>query len=170
MKNPYNIGKIGMLSVALGSIGLSSLPTSVYAEELPASCQKAQFDAWKCYWLEGKITENMCGSIMAPDIPRIQSSAEDGNYAAAYRLGQLYAAATWGVERDYSKALQWLKVSAEGGHRDGQIELAKMYRLGRGAEVDLNKAIHWYKQSISNGPYRGIEKQIKILEQQLSQQ
>lgn len=165
--NPYSIGVLGM---TLGATGVATLPDSVHAESLPSSCQQAQFDAWRCYWLEGRVTENMCGAEMAPDIPRSKASAEAGNLAAAYRLGQLYAAATWGVERDYALALKWLSVSAEGGHRDGQIELAKMYRLGRGTDVNLEKAIYWYKQAVKQGPYRGIHKQIEILQQRLSKQ
>ena len=159
--------RIGLLSTALTGSLLAGLPANLFAEELPAACTPPQMDAWSCYWLEGKITENMCGGALAPDIPRIQQEAEQGNHAAAYRLGQLYAAATWGIERDYEKALKWLQQSAEGGHRDGQIELARMYELGRGTEVNLQQALHWYEQAVKQGPYRGIHNKIEVLKNKI---
>lgn len=154
MKNKY---RLGILTTAL----LTTSPLS--AEDLPAACTPPNMDVWSCYWLEGKITENMCGGALAPDMDRIQTAADNGNFAAAYRLGQLYAAGTWGVTRDYDKARKWLRVSAEGGHRDGQIELARLYELGRGTDKDLQKALYWYQQAVKDGPYRGIHKKIDYL-------
>jgi len=159
MKNRY---RLSLLSTVL----LAASPLS--AEDLPSACTPPNMDPWSCYWLEGKITENMCGGALAPDIPRIRQQAEAGNHAAAYRLGQLYAAATWGVEQDYEKTLHWLQRSAEGGNRDGQIELARMYELGRGTELNLNKALHWYQQALKQGPYRGIQNKVEFLEQRIN--
>ena len=161
MKNNY---RLSLLSTALTS---SMLASPAFAENLPPSCTPATMDPWSCYWLEGKITENMCGGALAPDTDRIQAAAENGNYAAAYRLGQLYAAGTWGITRDYDKAREWLTVSAQGGHRDGQIELARLYELGRGTDKDLKRALYWYEQSVKKGPYRGINKKIDYLKKHL---
>jgi TPR repeat protein len=164
MSNKY---KIGILSVVLGSTMSGHLPADVFADDTPAVCTKAQFDPWACYWLEGKITEGMCGAVLKPDIPRIEAAAEQDNHAAAYRMGQLYASSTWGVERDYAQAHQWLLRAANGGNRDGQIELARLYEFGRGVEKDLEQALHWYEQAVSRGPYKGLHEKIDYLRKKL---
>ena len=161
MRNKY---KTGILTTALSSSLLASLPVNVFAAEvLPPSCTKQYFDPWSCYWLEGKLTEGMCGGALRPDITRIQAAAEQDNYAAAYRLGQLYSSATWGVTRDYGQARYWLERAAIGGHRDAQVELARMYEFGRGVKRDLQQALHWYELAISQGPYKGLDKKIEYL-------
>lgn len=165
MRNQY---KIGILSTALGSGLLGSLPNNIFAAEaLPPSCMKQAFDPWVCYWLEGKLTEGMCGSALTPDIPRLQAAAEQGNHAAAYRLGQLYSSATWGVRRDYEQARHWLERAANGGNRDAQIELARLYEFGRGVERDLQQALHWYEQAIDQGPYKGMAKKLESLRKKM---
>ncbi|WP_126456688.1 tetratricopeptide repeat protein [Sulfuriflexus mobilis] len=161
MQNKY---KIGLLTTALNSSLLVSLPTQVFAAEiLPPVCTKQHFDPWACYWLEGKITEGMCGEALRPDIPRIQAAAEQGKHAAAYRLGQLYSSATWGVKRDYRQAHYWFERGAIGGNRDAQVELARQYEFGRGVKRDLQQALHWYEQAVSQGPYKGLDKKINYL-------
>ena len=161
MRNKY---KIGLLTTALSSSLLGSLSAQVFAAEvLPPSCTKQHFDPWACYWLEGKLTEGMCGGALKPDITRIKAAAEQDNYAAAYRLGQLYSSATWGVTRDYEQARYWLQRAATGGHRDAQVELARMYEFGRGAERDLQQALHWYEQAVSQGPYKSLDQKIEYL-------
>lgn len=164
MKHRYTVG---MFAATLGSAMLGQLPANVFAEETPAVCTKAHFEPWACYWLEGKITEGMCGEVLKPDIPRIKAAAEQGNHAAAYRLGQLYASATWGVTRDYALAHRWLRQSAESGNRDGQIELARLYEFGRGVERDLGQALHWYEQAAKPGPYKGLQQKIIYLRNKL---
>lgn len=87
--------KIGIFSTILSSAILGQFPMKVFAVEvLPPSCTKQHFDPWACYWLEGKLTEGMCGAALRPDIARIQAAAEQDNHAASYRLGQLYSSAT----------------------------------------------------------------------------
>lgn len=164
MKRRYTTG---MFAATLGTAMLGQLPANVFADETPTVCTRAHFEPWACYWLEGKITEGMCGDALQPDIPRIQAAAEQGNHAAAYRLGQLYASATWGVPRDYALAHQWLTQSARGGNRDGQIELARLYEFGRGVERDLEQALYWYEQAANKGPYKGLQQKIDYLRNKL---
>ena len=165
MRSKY---KIGILSTALSSAILGQFPMKVFAAEvLPPSCTKQHFDPWTCYWLEGKLTEGMCGGALRPDITRIQAAAEQDNHAAAYRLGQLYSSATWGVTRNYEQARYWLQRAAMGGHRDAQVELARMYEFGRGAERDLQQALHWYEQAVSQGPYKSLDQKIEYLLQKI---
>ena len=165
MQNKY---KLGLFSTVLTGSLLGSAPINVFAaEDMPQRCTKQFFDPWACYWLEGRLTEGMCGGALAPDVSRIQAAAEQGNHAAAYRLGQLYSSATWGITRDYKQSRYWLTQAANGGHRDAQVELARLYEFARGVEQDLQKALHWYEQAVRQGPYKGLDKKIRYLQEKL---
>ena len=42
----------------------------------------------------------------------------------------------WGVDRNYSTAVQWYRKAAEEGHADAQYNIGRMYKNGWG--VDRN--------------------------------
>jgi TPR repeat protein len=58
------------------------------------------------------------------------------------RLGIRYARSL-GVQRNYSVALKWFRLSAIGGHSPAMINLATMYQIGAGGHRDYRRAYAW---------------------------
>ena len=66
-----------------------------------------------------------------------------------YTLGRMEYAGE-GIARDYSKAYQWFRLSADGGHVHSNYLLAKMYCSGEGVRQDYAMAESYYKEA-ANG-------------------
>lgn len=166
MKNPYNIGT---LTAVLGASLLSPVPglKAEGKDALPGISSESK--ASRCYWLEAKLTdEGLCGDKLRPDVPLMIKEATQGNTFAAFRLGQLYAAGSWGTSRDIKASLKWFRVAAQGGHWPSQVKLGLMYQLGRDTKRDLKQALYWYKQATEQGLYPDLEDKILRLQEQLS--
>ena len=56
-----------------------------------------------------------------------------------------------GVEKDYTKAVEWYTKSAEQGDPVGQWRLGYCYAYGQGVEKDYTKAVEWYTKSAEQG-------------------
>ncbi|MBQ9573826.1 MAG: sel1 repeat family protein, partial [Synergistaceae bacterium] len=52
-----------------------------------------------------------------------------------------------GVEKDYTKAMEWYKKSALNGNITAQHNIGYMYENGLGVEKDPVKAQEWYSKS-----------------------
>jgi TPR repeat protein len=53
----------------------------------------------------------------------------------------------YGVEQDYSKALEYYVLSAEQNNADAQLNLGEMYESGNGVEKNYSKALGYYHLS-----------------------
>jgi len=69
-------------------------------------------------------------------------------------LGTMYFNG-FGVDKDYSKAVEWYRKSAEQGDVNGQINLGTMYFNGFGVDKDYSKAVEWYRKSAEQGDVNG---------------
>lgn len=59
---------------------------------------------------------------------------------------------TWQwVELDLDKAFEWYRLAAEGGNKEGQMNLGTMYLDGYGTEANLEVALEWFGKSLENG-------------------
>jgi TPR repeat protein len=65
--------------------------------------------------------------------------ASAGDADAQYRMG-LMARFGWGMDKDTTAAVRWLRRAADQGHAQAQAELGTMIRLGRGVEQDAHEA------------------------------
>lgn len=87
-----------------------------------------------------------CCSSFTIDIDKVMGKAEAGNVKAQYQVGWYYA----NTQRDYAKAIMWLKKSAE-EYAPAQYYLGYCYFYGLGVEKDMKQAAYWYeKASLSN--------------------
>ncbi len=77
--------------------------------------------------------------------------AENGNIEAAAYLGNQYYFGWDVLEQDYSKALKFLTIAAEGGDAMSQFLLGYMYGAGRGVERDSVKAFEWFLKAAEQG-------------------
>ena len=86
-----------------------------------------------------------------PDDLRISAhyfrlAAENGNAAAAYKLGEAYENGV-GVAKDPAVALQWYRQSAARGDMHAELRIGWFYHKGITMPVDLAMAAQWYKKS-----------------------
>jgi len=73
----------------------------------------------------------------------IQSKADQGDPAAQYKLGLIYASGK-GVAKDHGEAAKWFIKSAEQGFATAQFHLGFMYDGGIGVAKDRTDAIKWW--------------------------
>ena len=76
--------------------------------------------------------------------------AEQGNAAAQYNLGLMYAKGE-GVEQDYKQAAKWFTRAAEQGSSETQCNLGRMYGEGQGMPRDYEQAVKWYTKAAEQG-------------------
>ncbi len=91
------------------------------------------------------------------EFDNLKKSAESGDPEAQYNLFFRYNSGR-GVKADRSRALQWLKKSAEAGYARAQWYLGNEYIFGAsGLKADKNEALRWFKLSAEQGYQMGIE-------------
>jgi TPR repeat protein len=88
------------------------------------------------------------GQAPAPEVPH--KAAAQGDAGAQAILGAMYVIGH-GVERDYEKAVSWLRKAAAQGSKEGQTGLAALYAQGLGVEPDFAEALRWYRKAADQG-------------------
>lgn len=56
-----------------------------------------------------------------------------------------------GVERDFSRALQFLKITAANNHTASFFLLGLIYENGLGVAQNIEEALRWYRKSAEKG-------------------
>ena len=77
------------------------------------------------------------GSAEALDL--LLQSSNQGHSDAQYYLGYCYKCGK-GVEKNLTKAVEWITAAANQGHSGAQYKLVKCYMTGLGVDVDIKKA------------------------------
>jgi len=80
--------------------------------------------------------------------------AEQGNAAAQFDVGSLYANG-YGVVQDYVEAASWYRKAADQGYASAQSSLGFMYYAGRGAPQDFDQAATWFQKAADQGNASG---------------
>ena len=65
-------------------------------------------------------------------------------------LGEAYLLGD-GVPKNYKRALQWYRLSADHGDREAMNELGFMYFTGKGGEQDLEKGARYFEKAAQQG-------------------
>lgn len=86
---------------------------------------------------------------------------------AQYKVGYAYYFGL-GVEKDYKKAVEWLKKATINGHTDAKLALANAYLLGKGTDKDGLVAFEWYKSAANKGSLFAQCRIIFLLENQIA--
>ncbi|MDS4057067.1 MAG: tetratricopeptide repeat protein [Candidatus Contendobacter sp.] len=81
------------------------------------------------------LVSGWVGAAEQIDVQTVRLKAEQGDAAAQFRLGQMYAKGE-GVKQDYAQARQWYQKAADQGHADAQFNLGTMYANGQGVKQD----------------------------------
>jgi predicted aspartyl protease len=80
------------------------------------------------------------------EIERLQPTAENGDAAAQYKVGVLYA-----ESQKLSDAARWYKLAADQGHHEAQTRLASLKCNGLGVSKDLEDCIRLYRLAAEGG-------------------
>ena len=65
----------------------------------------------------------------------------------------------------YQRAFEKFKVSAQRGHKLGQVNLAELYITGKHGEHDLNKALFWLQEAALQDHQPAIDKYLIVCQQ-----
>ncbi|OVE77484.1 hypothetical protein BVX99_02575 [bacterium F16] len=87
-----------------------------------------------------------------PDTKDLIETAEKNNDPVAYRrLGERYAAGTYGCEKDWNKAIEYSTKGADQGDITAMSNLATWYSTGKeGVPQDDQKSKMWYKKIVES--------------------
>ncbi len=108
-----------------------------------------------------------------PEALRWCSEAAEGdskNYSSwgQYGLGRIYEDGT-GVTRDYVKAAEWYRKSAEQSNPASQLRLGELYSAGKGVKRDLLEAYMWMTVAGSLGHPEALD-ELQILTPKMKEQ
>ncbi len=81
------------------------------------------------------------------DFKSLINKALSGDAIAQYELGCCYEA----LQKDYKKAAEWFRKSAEQGYAKAQYNLGAYYYNGTGVERNNLKAFFWFNVAHDNG-------------------
>lgn len=90
-------------------------------------------------------------SAVAEDVDAIRAAANKGDATAMYQLGFFY---TRGVDvpKDYGKAVEWFRKSADAGNDDAMYILGVCYsHANLGVPHDDAEAANWYRRAADAG-------------------
>ena len=93
-------------------------------------------------------------SARTPSSAEIRAKAEQGDAAAQFSLGVIYAKGQ-GVAQDYAEAAKWYRKAAEQGYTPAQCKLGTMYVQGHGVTRDYAEAVKWYRKAAEQGQCNG---------------
>ncbi len=83
-------------------------------------------------------------------VSRLVASANGGNVADEFRLGQLYVRGR-GVPTDETAALGWFRKAADQGYAPAQALVGEAYRYGQGVTRSDATAIRWFRKAADQG-------------------
>lgn len=98
-------------------------------------------------------------AVWADDVSDFRENlqaAEQGDAAAQYNLGAMYAEGQ-GVRRDDAEAVRWYRQAAEQGLAQAQFNLGAMYYKGHGVRQDRALAQEWLGKACQNGNQDGCD-------------
>ena len=87
----------------------------------------------------------------AEGVDELWQMAQQGDAKAQAKLASLYLLGREGVEKDETKAAEWMEKSANQGLVDAQVVMGAMYDRGVGVVADREKATQWYEKAAAQG-------------------
>lgn len=107
------------------------------------------FKVIKIFLISGLLAVSMI--CVAQTKEEIQELAEQGDALGQAKLASLYLLGRSGVEKDDTKAAEWMMKAAEQGLVDAQVAIAAYYDRGIGVPGDKKKATQWYEKAAKQG-------------------
>jgi len=82
--------------------------------------------------------------------PGLQTEADRGQGKAQFELAVMYNNG-YGLTKDESLALSWLRRSAESGYPNAEYSLGKLFFEGKQVDQSYLQAFEWYKKAADQG-------------------
>ena len=108
----------------------------------------------------------LASAVFAEDLAETRKKAEQGDAAAQFNLGLMYADGD-GVPKDAVEAVKWYRKAAEQGNTNAQYNLGNMYNRGEGVPRDLVQAHMWWNIAGAKGD-EDAKKNLAIAEKQMT--
>ncbi len=89
--------------------------------------------------------------VLAAGIDEIKQQAAAGQALAEAKLASAYLLGREGLEKDESKAAEWMEKAAKQGLIDAQVFMGALYDRGMGVPNDNDKATQWYEKAAAQG-------------------
>lgn len=90
-------------------------------------------------------------NVCSQTIQELKRQAETNDPAALWNVGCAYFNGTNGVSVNYSEALKWYTLAANGGDVNAMGQTAYMYYTGKGTEENHSMAFAWWKKAADSG-------------------
>lgn len=90
-------------------------------------------------------------AVLAESLDEIKQHAAAGQPLAEAKLASAYLLGRDGLEKDESKAAEWMEKAAKQGLIDAQVVMGALYDRGMGVPNDREKATHWYEKAAAQG-------------------
>jgi len=84
--------------------------------------------------------------LCSPAFSQTDDLAEEGNAAAQFNLGVIFA-----QDNNDAEAVKWYRLAAEQGYANAQFNLGFMYDSGRGVPQNDVEAVKWYRLAAEQG-------------------
>src|ERR1700691_2862621 len=119
-------------------------------------CRQSLLPTFILLALMPTLAQNPAAQTAAVD-PALLAKATAGDVATEVAAGDAYAAGKGGAREprqltaDYQQAAVWYGKAAVQGNIAAQIDLADLYRDGRGVARDTAQAAAWYRKAADQG-------------------
>jgi TPR repeat protein len=78
------------------------------------------------------------------DVFKLDDIFQNGNAEDQFNYAQMFEEGN-GVDRDYTKALNWYHRAADQNHPEAQFKLGVIYANGLGTEQNVDRALSWLR-------------------------
>jgi TPR repeat protein len=116
---------------------------------------KSQFNLAKILLEEGKSTGEESAKkhneVISESLHWLKKSADQGFPDAALVYGSIFYFGEHGVDKDYEKAANYIKIAAEYGISEAQNTFGLMNQLGLGMKKDIITAEMWFRKAALQG-------------------
>ena len=96
------------------------------------------------------VLSSACSQEQISEQPALVRSAEQGDAAAQFDLGDRYFNGD-GVPQDDGEAVRWFRLAADQGDARAQDNLGISYGNGRGVPQDESEAVRWFRLAAAQG-------------------
>ncbi len=129
-----------------------SADSALFDDKVEERQQKAEAGDPKAQYRLGiaYLTGNQVKVDTSKAVLWLDKAHKQGYTKASHRLGEIYASDKDGF-RNYKKAYSYFLAAAKKDHPESQLEVALLYRDGKGTSVDLNEAAKWAEKAEKAG-------------------
>lgn len=93
----------------------------------------------------------MVATLIAADVPLLESKSKEGNADAQFELARIYLRGSDGVRKDTSRSMELMKAAADQGHAEAMGGVGYFYASGTAVTKDDTLALEWFRKGAEAG-------------------